>query len=182
MHGGTICPPGAAAPWEAAGKGRKRGGRRGTGIPVFFLSRFRPASPADPPPAGHTPPRVAPPGLWLLLMAPPRGLGRHPPPWFSWDLGVELPFAVFRSPGRFSPLPLPPTVWGLTFPARRTGSLEGRSSPWWHLAGAGQSDHFSLGRAESEVPLGHSGGEVGMSVRCVGLRLQIDVFPGGTSF
>lgn len=32
------------------------------------------------------------------------------------------------------------------------------------------------------MPLGHADGEVEMSVRCVGLKLKIDVFPGGTSF
>lgn len=40
----------------------------------------------------------------------------------------------------------------------------------------------SFGRAESQVPLGHADGGVEMSVRRVGLKLKIDVFPGGTSF
>lgn len=38
-HGGTICLLGAAAQWDAAGKGRKWG-RRGTGVTIFFLSCF----------------------------------------------------------------------------------------------------------------------------------------------
>lgn len=105
-------PPGELPRGRRRGKAGSGEGGEGLGSRFSSCPASRPASPADLPPAGHTPPRVAPPGLWLLLMAPPRGLGRHPPPWFSWDLGVESPFAVFRSPGRFSPLPPPAPPFG----------------------------------------------------------------------